>query len=378
MPEAFATPEGTARYAKRLSGQVAPSHFRESHGLQFSSIGLGTYLGEDSDEDDAGYASAVVAALRLGANVIDTAINYRCQRSERAIGQALLALFREGVLARDEVIVATKGGFLPFDGRPPGDREALLQYVRETFLDPGIIAPQDLVGGMHCLSPSYLRHQISRSLANLGLESIDVYFLHNPEEQLSRVSREEFVRRIRAAFETLEEAVSRRRIRLYGTATRNGYRQRPDARDYLSLYELTRLAQEVAGDGHHFRVVQLPYNLAMYEAFTLANQRIPTDGQDLWYPILEAARRLDITVLCSASILQGKLARGLPPELEDAFPGLGSDVQRAIQFVRSTPGVTTALVGMKNATHVEENLKLAAAPPASFEDFLKLFQQASA
>lgn len=377
MGDRFATPEGTSRYVKRLGSTVARGHFRESRDLWFSSIGLGTYRGEDSDADDAQYARAVVTALRLGTNVIDTAINYRCQRSERVIGQALLALVREGVIARDEVIVITKGGYLPFEGHPPADRDQLLRYVRETFLESGIIPPSELVGGMHCLSPSYLRHQIGRSLANLGLETIDAYLLHNPEEQLREIPRDEFVRRLRCAFETLEEAVSRGRIRWYGTATWDGYRERPEAREYLSLFEIERLARDVAGKDHHFRVVQLPYNLAWYQAFTLANQRIAENGTDLWYPFLETARRLDLTVLCSASILQGKLACELPSELDRAFPGLGNDARRAIQFVRSTPGVTTALVGMKRAAHVEENLKLAATPPASFEAFLTLFQAAS-
>jgi aryl-alcohol dehydrogenase-like predicted oxidoreductase len=43
--------------------------------------------------------------------------------------------------------------------------------------------------------------------------------------------------------------------------------------------------------------------------------------------------------------------------------------------VRSTPGVTTALVGMSRRAHVEENLRLARLPPASAEDYQRLFRQ---
>src|SRR5688500_8801224 len=216
MREPHATAEGTARDASRLSSRVARAHFREAGGLTISSIGLGTYLGEETDEDDASYAEAIVTALRLGTNFLDTAINYRAQRSERVIGQALLATFREKVLARDEVVVATKGGYLPFDGSPPSSREEFLDYLRRTFLESGVLEPSDLVGGVHSIAPGYLRHQIGRSLANLGLEAIDVYYLHNPEQQLSEISPPEFAKRIHAAFEVLEEAVAQGRIRHYG------------------------------------------------------------------------------------------------------------------------------------------------------------------
>jgi len=54
---------------------------------------------------------------------------------------------------RDAVVVATKGGFLPFDGPAP----------------KGLLGPGDLVAGTHCMSPRYLEDQLERSLANLGL-----------------------------------------------------------------------------------------------------------------------------------------------------------------------------------------------------------------
>jgi len=104
---------------------------------------------------------------------------------------------------------------------------------------------------------------------------------------------------------------------------------------------------------------------------TLANQSV--DGQQL--SAFEAATRLGMTVMCSASILQAKLAQNLPPFVGAALKGLGTDAQRAIQFVRSTPGVTTALVGMSDRGHVEENMLAARIPPASLEEFLKMFSE---
>jgi aryl-alcohol dehydrogenase-like predicted oxidoreductase len=95
------------------------------------------------------------------------------------------------------------------------------------------------------------------------------------------------------------------------------------------------------------------------------------DGDQL--STLEAATRLGIAVMCSASILQARLAQNLPPSVGKALTGLVTDGQRAIQFVRSTPGVTTALVGMSQRSHVEENLMVARIPPAPVDEFLSIF-----
>src|SRR5205809_7014842 len=98
MQAGRATKEGTANYARRLAGATAEGHFREGlGGLTLSSIGFGTYLGGADAETDALYVESIRAAARLGCNVLDTAINYRYQLSERAIGRALAALAADGI-----------------------------------------------------------------------------------------------------------------------------------------------------------------------------------------------------------------------------------------------------------------------------------------
>lgn len=366
-----ATPEGTARYLARLQGSVADAHFREFQGLKISSIGLGTYLGDPDPQTDAQYRDAIIRAVELGCHLIDTAINYRFQQSERAIGQALATLFQEGRLQRDEVIIATKGGYIPFDGAPPRSQADLRAYVEEVFIRPGVIKYADLVDGSHCMAPTYLQHQLDASLRNLGLDCVDVYYLHNPETQLEAIPRADFLGRIRAAFQVLEHNVASGKIRWYGTATWNGYRQPAEAQDSLALAELQAAARDVAGELHHFKVIQLPHNLAMPEALTLQNQ--PADGQRV--TTLEAAQMFGIYVMASASILQSRLTRGLPSALAQVFD-FSTDAQRALQFVRSSPGVGSALIGMKQVRHVEENLAVAKVPPTSFEQFMQLFQRA--
>lgn len=366
-----ATAEGTARYRDRFRGQLAEGHFRQSQGLWLSSIGLGSYLGNADERTDEAYRAAVKRAAQAGCNVFDTAANYRFQRSERSFGDAFGDLFSQGACSRDEVAVATKGGYIPFDGSAPRSRQEMTAYLEETFIKPGICRSEDFVQGSHCMTPRYLQHQLDQSLGNLRLECVDVYYLHNPESQLAEVPREEFYARLSAAFEFLESAVASGKIAMYGTATWNGYRAPADSREALSLERVEQAAREAAGDNHHFKVVQLPFNLAMIEAFTDANQTL--NGRKV--TLLEAASELGITVMASASMLQAKLAAGLPPVVSEALKGLRTGAQRAIQFARSTPGITTALVGMSQVAHVEENLEVAATPPAEMDDYLKLFSQ---
>jgi aryl-alcohol dehydrogenase-like predicted oxidoreductase len=366
----LATTAGTNRYRKRFHEKIPATHFHQSQGLWFSSIGIGTYLGNYDADTDQQYCEAVVRAVESGCNVIDSAINYRLQRSERSVGMALGELSAGG-FNRDEIIVATKGGFIPYDGEPPTDAH---RYFEETFVKPGVAKLSDVVGGVHCMTPSYLLNQLESSLHNLGLECVDIYYIHNPETQLGKLGRAEFSERLFRAFQALEGAAAAGKIRIYGTATWNGYRRAANAEDYLSLAEMVEIAAKAGGTDHHFKAIQLPLNLGMTEALSLTNQLL--EGNEM--TILQAAEALGMTVVCSASILQGQLTHNLPRIIANNLTGLETDGQRALQFVRSTPGVTTALVGMKQLKHVDENLHTACVPPASWEAYSKLFEPAPA
>jgi len=369
-----ATAEGTRRYAAKLAATAAPGHFREPANCAapgdpaplLSSIGIGTYLGMPDDATDHAYTAAITAAVEGGINVIDSAINYRYQRSERSIGAALRELARRG-FARDEIFLCTKGGYLTPDADVPGDAHA---YFEREYLRPGILRAEDVAAGCHAMSPSFLSNQLDRSLGNLGVDCVDLYYLHNPETQLAEVPRDEFLRRLREAFTFLESAVAAGKIRFYGLATWNGFRQPPDAQDYLSLCEVEQAARDIAGGAHHFRFVQLPFNLAMTEALTRANQPVHGPAE----PLVQAAEALGITLIASASLLQAKMTKGLPTFIAEAF-GLKTDAERAIQFVRSSPAITTALVGMSRVEHVQANLRLVREPVATAEQYSRLFSR---
>ena len=341
MTAGRATPSGTTHYQSRFPAEF----YRDAAGLSVSSLGLGTYLGEPDERTDRSYAGAVEAAVRGGINFLDSAINYRHQRSERSIGTALSVLFASGEFQREEIVVCTKAGFLT-----PG-------------AVPASLRKEDIIRGMHSMAPDFLADQIDRSSANLGLETIDVFYLHNPETQLAYISREEFDGRIRAAFTRLEKIVADGKIGFYGAATWEGFRQPTGG---LGLLRLVEIAREVAGPEHHFRFIQLPFNLAMTEAILQRPEAL--DGRMV--SVLDAAGHAGVTVIASATLLQSKLSRGLPKELAERIPGFDTDAQRAIQFTRSTPGITVALVGMSHAEHVRQNLAVSQVQPLGPEAYV--------
>jgi aryl-alcohol dehydrogenase-like predicted oxidoreductase len=346
-----ATPDGTRAFASRSGDTFAPDFYRLAAGLTTSSIGMGTYLGECDDAEDARYVASLEGGIERGLNLLDTAINYRCQRSERAVGLALRdALSRNGT-SREEVIVCTKGGYVPLEGQPPESREEYSEYLETEYFKPGIMSRSDLVAGGHCLTAAFLANQIDRSRANIGVECIDIFYLHNPEQQLDTLDRPQFLLALEKAFAELESQVARGHIATYGCATWSGFRTFAASRNHLSLTELIGVARKVAGGEHHFSVVQLPVNLAMTEAIRAPTQS--DNGRNV--ALLDLAQELGVSVVASASLMQAQLTTNLPAPVKAMFPLLKTDAQRAIAFVRSLP-VASALVGMKQLDHLDENL----------------------
>ncbi|NUO38694.1 MAG: aldo/keto reductase [Gemmatimonadaceae bacterium] len=347
-----ATTAGTRRFAARAAGRSEEFLRMLPRNLVASALGMGTYLGDCSDVEDAAYTNTVRAAIASGVNVLDTAINYRCQRSERAVGHAIAEAVASGAARRDELIVCTKGGYVALDGEPPSSREAYERWLETELFATGLVTREELVRGGHAIAPRYLAYQLARSRANLGLQTIDLYYVHNPEEQLLAVDRATFRQRLRAAFALLEERAAAGEIGGYGCATWNGLRVPPEHKQHLALAELIALARDVGGTTHHFRVVQLPVSLAMPEAARLPTQPL---GRKL-VPLLEAADALGVGVVASAPMMQGRLATGLPAEVHELFPSCTTDAQRALRFASSLPGVNVVLAGMRRPEHLAENL----------------------
>ncbi|MGI0053503.1 MAG: aldo/keto reductase, partial [Thermoplasmata archaeon] len=288
---------------------------------------------------------------------VDTAINYRHQRAERSIGRALARLVEEGKIAREEVVVSTKSGYIAPDGESGLPAQ---EWIDRELFDSGVLAPRDLVDGSHAMSVSYLADQFERSRVNLGLDTLDLLYLHNaPDAQLARVGREVFLERLEEAFAFYERLRSDGRLRAYGLATWEALRLPRSDPGFLSLESAVEVARSAGGEHHGFRYVQFPFNPGMPEASLLRNQPVAGERRTLF----DAAGLLGLGSVTSVPLGQGEFAGGTPPA-GDLTPA-----QSAIQFARSAPGALVTLVGQKQPEHLSENLRLAELPPWSPEEF---------
>lgn len=370
--EGRATAEGTRRFAARFAD--LPGHFRVPDGLALSSIGLGTRGGEPGGGDDLAYRSAVSRALERGCNVLDTSIAYRMMSSERALGAGLSRAFARGIASRDEVFVSSKCGPLTIDPQSPLAARSGRRYLIETYVDSGLVDPSGIVNGLHVLEPAFVRDQIRRSRANLGLETLDLYCIDEPELHLLALGPDAFRERLRGVFGALESAVRAGEIAAYGVSSWGGLLTPHTDKGHLSVVELFELALEVGGGDHHLRGLMLPYGVALADAHAIAAQFGP-DGLDA---VLDVVRDTGTAVFTAATLGRGRAAHRLPAFVAELLPGLRSGVQHCIQFARSTPGVTSALVGLRQLEHVDHALdvaRLEPAPPAAIE---AIFERAAA
>jgi aryl-alcohol dehydrogenase-like predicted oxidoreductase len=361
----YATCNGTKKYmenAVQKKGKPS-SHFRHFDGLYLSSIGMGTYLGQPTMEDDQAMENAVYESIKSGAvNVIDTAINYRAMKSEKSIGRALSRLIDdEGVISRDEVFICTKNGYVTNDGDYPGI--GVTEYMQNMFISPGVIDARDISSGYNVLNPNYISRCIEKSLMNMHLSTIDLVYIHNAFESWHNdVNREQFLEMLSKVFEVYEKYRSNSKIRYYGMATWTCFRVPQENEEYLSLEDVVKLAEKIGGKKHGFRFIQLPYNLAYSEALFLKNQNV---GSEKNLTILEAADRFGIKVFTSIPLFQSRLLKSKIPD----YMGLTDQVAKLVQIIRSSPSVIAPLIGYKKPQHLEQNLKIANVPPLNDEEF---------
>lgn len=360
MISGCASKEGTLNFSKNWG--ASPNNYKLFDGLTLSNVGLGTYLGEPDEKTDSLVMNAVKRSIFSGINVIDTAINYRGQRSERAIGKSVSELIQEGGVSREELFICTKNGYITNDAEIQGD---FWQYINQEYVQKGIIKAGDISSGYHCMTIPYLEDQIERSLKNLNLDCIDLLYLHNAVEgQIQDIGREKFISKLKSVFELYEKKRQEGKIKFYGLATWDCFRTTQDNPMYFSLKEIVELAQDVGGQEHGFRFVQLPFNLYFDQAYMQKNQ--PVNSTNVSF--LDAAKNFGIGVFTSVPFMQGRLlAPGVMPDFENLSPPL-----RALQFIRSTPGVLAPLVGQKSHEHVEENLKIMKTDPMDEPKFKEL------
>jgi aryl-alcohol dehydrogenase-like predicted oxidoreductase len=364
--DGYATSEGTNKYVDNAinNNEILRSHFRSFDGLHLSSIGMGTYLGEPTSDDDDLVENAVYESVKSGSiNVIDTAINYRLMKSEKSIGRAIDRLVKDNIISRNQVFISTKNGYITNDG--DYSSIGMMEYIQKMFISTGLIDPSDISSGYHVLNPNYIARCIDKSLMNMRLNTIDLVYIHNAYEGwYADIGKSEFYESIAKVFQTYERYRSNNKIRYYGMATWTCFRVPQDNKEYLSLEDMISIAEDIGGVNHGFRFIQLPYNLAYSEALFLKNQNV---GSEKGLTILEACNRLNVGVFTSVPLFQTRLLNAKIPE----YSGITDQVLKLVQIIRSTPNVTAPLIGHKNPAHVKQNIRIAKIPPLNEVEFEK-------
>jgi len=181
-------------------------------GLTVSPIAFGA--GRVRDEAPL-HRRALADALRGGVNLIDT-----CGKdgAQRVVGRMLANLVQHGELRREQVVVVSRLG------RPAPEQSSL--------------------------DPSFVRAEVERSRQALGVQTLDVALLHEPEPAVEQADDA-----FRGAFEVLEALVREGSLGWYGVSSR-AFADRT-----LSVEHLLRLATDVGGASHRFGVVRTPLNL---------------------------------------------------------------------------------------------------------------------
>ncbi len=309
----MATPHGTAAYVSQIlarsSGPTAHGYAPlGSTGLTNSRIGFGGYRTGVDQED---HRTALMKAIREGCNLIDTSTNYADGDSERLVGSILKTLFAHKEVARENVIVVSKIGYVQGSNlqRAKSREQAGRGYPEMVKYGEDI---------WHCLHPEFLDDQLTGSLDRLGLATLDVCLLHNPEYFLSEAKqrtrvvdasslnerRTEFYRRLEEAFVYYEQQIDAGRIQWYGVSS-NTSTALPDDPEATSLSRMLeaaqRAAQRTAKPNHGFRVLQLPMNL--FESGALLT---PNTGQG--QTVLEFAQAHHVAILVNRPL------NAIPPQ----------------------------------------------------------------
>ena len=192
----------------------------------------------------------------------------------------------------------------------------------------------------HCVHPEFLDDQLGRSLDRLGLDTLDVCLLHNPEYFLADAAqrpggsieavRDEFYRRLTAAFRYFEAQVAAGRLGWYGVSS-NTVANPVDDPEATSLSRMLVAAREAGGPDHHFAVLQLPLNL--FESGGVLQATDPPaarPGDRRPVLALAAAERLGVLVNRPLNAVMG---RGTV-RLADFPAHAAGDLDRALTTVR--------------------------------------------
>lgn len=285
-------------------------------GLSVSRLALGTMTwGRDTDEHEA--REQLAAFTEAGGTLVDTAAGYTDGDSERLLGRLV-----GDVVARDDVVIATKAGV----GRRRGER----------YVD---------VSRRHLLS------SLDASLARLGVDHVDLWQVHTWSDEVP----------LEETLAALDLAVSTGRTAYVGISNYAGWQSAQAATWQRAVPGRAVLASH-----------QVEYSLLnrAVEAEVVPAARALGLGLLPWSPL-------------GRGVLTGKYRGGTPADSRAASPHFGSFVGRylddrsarvveavvraadglgwtplevALTWVRDRPGVVAPVVGARTAAQLRDAL----------------------
>lgn len=345
--------EHTAQYAKvhRENGLPATAYRPLGRtGWTTSLVGFGTYrVGTERPEQ----AQALKEALLGGCNLIDTSTNYTDGGSETTVGDVVRSLEGRIPGGRDGLIVVSKVGYVQ------GSNLELAQD-REKAGTPFPEMVKYSPDCWHCMSPEFIEAQLTLSLQRLGMKSLDVYLIHNPEyffseadAHRSRLSlaerRDEFYRRIEAAFRHLEREVASGRIAHYGVSS-NTFGAPEEDTEMTSVSRMWSIAESLSKD-HHFSVVQLPANLLESGPFLEKNN----EGK----AAVEFAREKNLAVLVNRplnALAENRLFRLAEHAEPEAPIAVGDTLNEVAELEEAFVATLGSSLRFKSAEHSAKDL----------------------
>lgn len=338
MIKGFADLKGTEAYF--MNKEKLNSWIVTNDRFSYSQLGLGTYIGDFSDEHSKLFREAITFALLNGINFIDTAINYRGMRSERDIGFVLTKLIEEGIINRNQVVVSTKAGIIP------GDGEIMLRpvdYLQEKLIDTGILNATDVYIEdtlRLTMNPKFYEYALDISRRHLNLETIDIYYLHELELSMKHYGPEKFYLKLKDIFIAYENMVNEGKIKEYGMATWEAFQLGPDEDKHISLEKVMEIVESVTKN-HHFRHLMLPVNLNRKEC--VENRSQSYKGNKL--TIIECARKFGIDIHVSGPLGQGEASEK-------------NSIKEYIRYLVDKSGCSSYFIGSKHIEHIKENMEI--------------------
>lgn len=298
MIKGYADLKGTKEYFNK---QNYKENWYATNGRYiYSRLGLGTFIGDFSDENSRLFRDSIKYALLNGVNFIDTAINYRGMRSERDIGIVITKLIEDGLINRKQLIISSKAGIIPGDGeimfRP-------INYMNVKLIDTGILSKEDVYMEETLwltMNPKYFEYAIEVSRKHLNIETIDIYYMHELELSMKHYGAKEFYRRLKDIIVAYENMVSAGKIKEYGMATWDAFQLEETHEQYISLEKVIEVVESVTTE-HHFKHLMVPINMQNKLCVESKNQNYKQNKLS----IVKCARKFNIDVHVSGPLGQG-------------------------------------------------------------------------